>query len=209
MPRLVDKPRITRPLGPTVRRVVDCLYAGGVILLPTDTVLGLAALPMNTAAVAKLYRLKNRPSERRLPVMVASTDQLPILGVDVTPAAKRLLTSRYVPGPLTIALGFAGSKPSWLSERDEVAVRIPADPLLLSILREAGPMFVTSANCHGNPTPQTTSDAIEQLDGMPDLVIEGHTNDTVPSTLVNCHFDPPTIERIGAISSAEIEMILS
>lgn len=188
--------------------VADCLAKGGVVLLPTDTVLGLAAQPQVTQAVVKLYQLKRRPIERRLPVMVAAASQLDTLGVDVTPAAARLLASRFVPGPLTIALGFSGAKPDWLAGREEVAVRIPADEFLRAVLAITGPLFVTSANAHGAPTPLDTADALEQLDGSPDLVVAGRAGSTVPSTLVNCHLERPIIERAGAVPIDAIEALL-
>lgn len=193
---------------PSIEMVSACLNAGGVILFPTDTVLGLAAAPQQVSAVEKLYRLKRRPPERRLPVMIASIDQLPMLGVDVTPAASRLLTSQYVPGPLTIALGFSDAKPAWLAERDEVAVRIPADPFVLDVLRACGPLFVTSANGHGLTPPRTSDEALEQLDGAPDLVVPGNANTSGPSTLVNCRLDPPVIERVGEIPAEVIERLV-
>lgn len=193
---------------PDASEIAACLLGGGVVLLPTDTVLGLAASPWNADAVAKLYRLKRRPSERRLPVMVAEASQLGVLGVDVKPPAARLLASRFMPGPLTIALGFSSDKPDWLAERDEVAVRIPADERLLAVLRLTGPLFVTSANAHGAPTPLDTGAALLQLDGSPDLVVPGRPGGSTPSTLVNCRVDPPAIERAGAVPAGEIEALL-
>lgn len=193
----------------SAERVVECLEMGGVVLVPTDTVLGLAALPTCNNAISKLYSLKNRPPEMRLPVMVASVDQLEVLSVDVTHSASRLLSSKFVPGPLTIAMGFSGDRPDWLAGRIEVAVRIPNDAYLLNILRMTGPLFVTSANAHGHSTPKSTEEAVLQLNGTPELVVIGRTRDSVPSTLVNCRQFPPVIEREGAVPSWEIEEYLA
>lgn len=188
----------------------DCLLAGGVVLLPTDTVFGLAASPRHPEAVEKLFRLKRRPSERRLPVMVASVGQIGELGVDVSASAMKLLTSKYVPGALSVAMGFRSeSKPGWLAGRDEIAIRIPGDELLLAVLRTTGPLFVTSANAHGRATPAQIAEVLAQLDGTPDFVIHGSTGGGTPSTLVNCRLDPPVIEREGAVSKAAIMEIIS
>jgi L-threonylcarbamoyladenylate synthase len=186
----------------SIDRIVDCLLAGGVVLLPTDTVYGLAACPGNEAAVKKIFDLKSRPATFNLPVMVASVNDLKDFGVDLHPAAIRLFSSAFVPGDLTIVLGF---KPepllSWLSGRHECAIRIPNDERLLEILRKTGPLLVTSANRHGTPTtPNNVADILSELNGTPDLVVDGGIVENIPSTIVNCHVDPPAIERTGRIS---------
>ena len=186
---------------PTDAEVARCLRDGGVVLTPTDTVYGLAIAPGRQAALETLFRLKNRPPERMLPVMIASADDVTALGVAISPAAHKLLHSPYVPGALTIAFGFAdGPRPIWLDGREEVAVRIPNHARMLSILRETGPLLVTSANASGQPTPSETAAILAQLHGAPDLVIEGGTIGVAPSTLVNCRRNPPVIEREGVIT---------
>lgn len=185
------------------------LTRGGIVLLPTDTVFGLAVDPSQPAAVERLFRLKRRPVERRLPVMVAEVSQLGALGVEISEAASKLLKSRYVPGPLTIAMGFKdGHRPGWLQSRDELAVRIPDDAALLSVLRITGPLYVTSANAHGLASPDEISAILAQLDGDPDLVVEGRPGGGSPSTLVNCRLRPPVIERVGAVPEREIRELL-
>ena len=84
-------------------RIVEALRAGGVVLLPTDTVLGLATLPHMQAGVDRLYALKDRPRAKALPIMVAAPAQLADLGVILTPAIEQALASPFVPGALTIA----------------------------------------------------------------------------------------------------------
>ena len=186
-----------------------CLRRGGVVLVPTDTVYGLAALPSETAAVERVFELKQRPLERRLPLMISSPDQLLGIGANITPAAARLFKSKYVPGPLTIAVGFLSTAmPTWLAGRDEVAVRIPDDDFLLTVLGLTGPLFVTSANAHGQSSPATVDEALHQLNGVPDLVVDGEVKGSVPSTLVNCRVDPPVVERVGRIAEAQIRELL-
>lgn len=193
-----------------IHEATTCLLAGGVVLLPTDTVFGLAASPRHPGAVERVFRLKHRPTERRLPVLVASTDELESLGVDITPPAAKLLASRFVPGPLSIALGFLeGKKATWLAARDEVAIRIPGDATLLAILQATGPLFVTSANAHGKETPDTVEGVLSQLNGTPDFVLAGAPGGQQPSTLVNCRVSPPSIEREGAVSKEQISEVLA
>ena len=188
--------------------IADCLRRGGIVLLPTDTVYGLAVLPSNPAAVERLFQLKRRARSRQLPVMIAAQDQLATLGVTVSEAARRVLRSPLVPGAITLVMGFAGAPPPWLAGREEVAIRIPDDARLLAVLRLTGPLFVTSANTHGAATPESLRDALAQLDGAPDLAIDGGIIGTVPSTLLNCRRDPPVVEREGAIATATLMALL-
>ena len=188
-----------------VPRIVQALRVGGVVLLPTDTVLGLATLPTMPAGVDRLYALKDRPRAKALPIMVATSAQLVDLGVILTPAIEQALASPFVPGALTIAAEIdPKTRPDWLADRREIAFRIPDAPLLLELLRQVGPLLVTSANRAGHPTPATTSEVLAQLMGSPDWVVEGPAGADVASTLINCTRSPAVIERLGAISQAQL-----
>ena len=190
------------------RRIADILLGGGVAVLPTDTVYGLAASPTQPLAVARVFALKRRPATRDLPVMVASRSQIEALGARIPPAAELLLRSGLAPGPLTLVLPLA-SPPAWLEGREEVAVRIPDHALMLEVLALAGPLLVTSANTHGTPTERSLAEVLAQLDGAPDVSVDGGMLGEIPSTLVNCRAHPPVIEREGAIAAVRIWEILS
>jgi L-threonylcarbamoyladenylate synthase len=190
--------------------IVKCLENGGVVLLPTDTVYGLAVSPNFDESIDRLFALKRRPRNVNLPIMVASDAELEPLGFEVNESARRLLRSPLIPGSLTLAMGFSSDyRPAWLEGREEAAVRIPNDERLLSVLRKTGPLLVTSANAHSADTPDNIADILAQLDGAPDLSIDGGTLRTTASTLVNCRIDPPAIERIGVVPEAEVLKYLS
>ncbi len=194
-----------------IDKIIKVLEDGGVILIATDTVYGLAALPTNKKAVAKIYKLKNRPGEMFLPVMVADVADLENLGLDINDNARKLFDSNLVPGAITFVLGFKNEelKPYWLKEREEIASRIPDNKLLLAVLKKTGPLLVTSANRHGQPhTPNKVSDILTELNGSPDLIIEDGEGKEVPSTIINCRYDSPIIERNGLISTNTINKIL-
>ena len=147
-----------------------------------------------------------------LPVMVANVYDLERLGLDVNPTARKIFESDLSPGAVTFVLGFkeAAIKPDWLATRDEIATRIPNHALLLSVLREAGPLLVTSANRHGLPVTQAkVADILAELNGTPDLVVEDGEGKETPSTIINCRFDPPVIERCGLISESVIHKLLN
>lgn len=193
-------------MEPTVQEIAHCLQSGGVILIPTDTVYGLAVSPAFPDAVKRLFALKNRPDTVNLPIMVADRDAVEALGLDINERAGRLFESSFIPGPLTLVMGFCDQPAvQWLADREEVALRIPDDPRLLAVLREAGPLLVTSANRHGSPTPETCAEILAQLDGQPDMALDGGHLKTVPSTLVNCRHDPPVIEREGVVAIDELQ----
>ncbi|TNE68316.1 MAG: threonylcarbamoyl-AMP synthase [Rhodobacteraceae bacterium] len=195
---------------PSAEQIAEVLGQGGVVLLPTDTVLGLAASPAFPEAVDKIYTLKQRPRQKNLPIMVADADQIFELGADVSFEAAKLLASPYVPGALTLILPVDAQRaPTWLDGRSEIAVRIPDNDLLLNALRLAGPLMVTSANRSGAETPATTDDALAQLHGAPDLTVPGKGAAPAPSTIVNCTVTPVEIERHGVVSPAEIAEILA
>jgi len=194
----------------TIETIVSCLQTGGVVLLPTDTVYGLAVSPNFDESIDRLFALKRRPRNVNLPIMVASDGELEALGFEVSESARRLLCSPLIPGSLTLAMGFSSDyRPAWLTGRDEAAVRIPNDERLLSVLRETGPLLVTSANAHSAETPDNVAEILAQLDGAPDLAIDGGTLRTTASTLVNCRIDPPVIERAGVVPETEVLKYLS
>jgi L-threonylcarbamoyladenylate synthase len=190
-------------------RAAACLLAGGVVLLPTDTVYGLAVHPDHDESVTRLFAMKGRPRSVNLPVMISSVDDILALGGVVNQPAELLLQSKYVPGPLTLAIGVSEAKLApWLRGRDEFAVRMPDDERLLAIIKMTGPLLVTSANMHAEQVRESVPDILSTLVSEPDLVIDDGNRDTVPSTLVNCHAVPPVVQRVGAVPAEEIEAIL-
>ncbi len=198
------------------------LLGGRVVVVPTDTVYGLAALPTSDAAVRSVYRIKQRPRELLLPVLAARIEDVRGLGVKVTAAAEAFAAGWW-PGPLTMAFGFdeGAARPDWLATRTEVAVRVPDHELLRRILARTGPLFVTSANPHGAPTPVTASAVVAALRGSPEaahavaLVVDGGRLTEVPSTLVNVNVnvagagDRPVVEREGAVPTSALEAVLA
>jgi L-threonylcarbamoyladenylate synthase len=191
-----------------VARAAACLLAGGVVLLPTDTVYGLAVHPEHDDAISRLFAMKGRPRSVNLPVMISSRDDITRLGGVVSRAADLLLESKYVPGPLTLAVGVSPADLApWLRGRDEFAVRMPDDERLLAILNQTGPLLVTSANLHAAQVQESVPAILGTLVSEPDLVIDDGNRATVPSTLVNCRLVPPVVERVGAVPAEEIEAI--
>lgn len=206
----MSKVETVKPDAAGTRLVVEVLTSGGVAVVPTDTVYGLAARPTDPVAVRAVFRAKGRPEAMHLPVLAASVAQVRSLGVDFTPDADALARAWW-PGPLTLAFGFeqGAARPAWLTGREEVAVRIPAHEFLRALLLETGVLLVTSANPHGAPTPLTAHDVSQRLGGDVAVVVDGGTLTEVPSTLVNVHAGEAVVEREGAISRAEVASTLA
>jgi L-threonylcarbamoyladenylate synthase len=192
------------------RAAAETLQRGGIVVVPTDTVYGLAARPEDADAVGAVYRAKGRPGGMHLPVLAASLGQVRALGVDVTEAAAAL-AARWWPGPLTLAFGFdtGSERADWLAGRDEVAVRIPDHPFLLDLLRATGVLLVTSANRHGAPTARVAGEVAATLGDAVDLIVDGGELTEVPSTLVNVRGERAVVERAGVIARSEIEAALA
>ncbi|HIP22486.1 MAG TPA: threonylcarbamoyl-AMP synthase [Rhodobacteraceae bacterium] len=186
--------------------VAKIILGGGVALLPTDTVYGLMASPQHPAAIAKIFALKNRPTAKNLPILVADSAQISALGVQLDSRIKALLASRFIPGALTMVLPLA-KPPSWLSERQEIAVRIPNDAALRALLKGTGPLLATSANASGRETPPDVPSILAQLSGTPDIVIDGGPRQSQPSTLIDCQTSPYSVLRRGALSDADLKEI--
>jgi L-threonylcarbamoyladenylate synthase len=199
---LVDHPDAVTTASSTLR-------AGELVIIPTDTVYGLAALPEDAGAAQRIYLAKDRPPEVHLPVLAGSLDQVRQLGVDVSGAAERL-AGRWWPGPLTMVFGFSSrtARPPWLAGRQEVAVRIPQHSYLLALLQRTGVLLVTSANRHGSATPSSAAEAAASLATPVSLVIDGGPLDGTPSTLVNLRRGGAIVERQGAISGDAIRAAL-
>ena len=197
--------RVVRADSEGERIAADWLRGGGVAVLPTDTVYGLAARPADGDAVQAVYRMKGRPEGMHLPVLAASVAHVRALGVAFTPGAETL-ARHWWPGPLTLAFGFAPQldRPAWLDGRAEVAVRIPDHDFLRALLERTGVLVVTSANPHGAPTPRTAHDVGARLGSAVDLVVDGGELHDVPSTLVNVNGLVPSVEREGALARSAI-----
>lgn len=186
-------------------RAADILNEGGVVVFPTDTVYGVAALARHTAAIEQLYRAKKRSPHLPLPVMVATPSQVDAVARSL-PGSWRLAAA-FWPGPLTLVLPKRDALLAIVTAGGgTVALRIPAHNLALQLLRLVDePLAVTSANLSGHAPALTANAALAQLHGRVDAVVDGGAAPGgQPSTIVDLTLDPPQILRCGPISEAQI-----
>ena len=188
----------------SIQRSLEVLSQGGIVAFPTDTVYGLGALAFNGQAVESIYRAKDRPVEKAIPVLIAETSDLEKVSSGMTDDVRRL-ASRFWPGPLTIIVPKHPSLPESVSATGTVGVRVPDHPVAQALLRSTGPLAVTSANRSGQPSPSTAQEVFEQLKGHIRLIVDGgRTPGGVPSTLVDCTGSEIQVLREGPISLAQI-----
>ncbi|MEO6789746.1 MAG: L-threonylcarbamoyladenylate synthase [Ornithinibacter sp.] len=178
---------------------------GLLVVLPTDTLYGIGADAFSADAVRDLLEAKGRGSNMPPPVLVPDARTVDGLATEV-PDYARALIAAFWPGPLTLVLR---SQPSlvWdLGEtRGTVALRMPDDPIALALLREVGPMAVSSANRTGHPASRTVLDAASQLGASVEFYLDGGpVTGGLASTIVDCTREEPVILRRGALSDEDV-----
>ena len=195
MAEVLDITDLTAPI-----RAAAVLLAGGIVVLPTDTVYGLAANAADPAATRLLFERKGRGEDTPLAVLCADAEQAFSLAGPAVAAGAHDLARRHWPGPLTLVvprrpgLDWALGTPA-----ETVGVRCPDHDFVRSIARAVGPIATTSANRHGVPTPPDAADAAAGLIGPVDLVIDGGTLAGTPSTVVDVTSDRLRVLRAGTI----------
>jgi len=173
---------------------------GELVLLPTDTVYGVAADAFTPAAVTGLLAAKNRGRAMPVPVLIGEASTLAGLVVNLPPVANDLATA-FWPGGLTLVLEHAPSLAWDLGDAEgTVAVRLPHDDVARELLRRTGPLAVSSANRSGRPAATTAQEAVDQLGEHTDLILDGGPRPgSAPSTIVDCPAPTPRVLRFGAI----------
>lgn len=228
MPVVTLDARGAAPPAAAIAAAADTLRGGGVVVLPTDTVYGLAALPTVPGATDRVFSLKGRAADVPLAVLCASSAQALALADEAALTAEaRRMAERLWPGPLTVVLrrraglGYALGRPE-----DTVGLRCPAHALVQAVAREVGPIATTSANRHGRPTPPTAPEAATALglagagdaagcaagDATGDaagheagaLVLDGGPCAGTPSTVVDATTGEWRLLREGALSLADL-----
>jgi L-threonylcarbamoyladenylate synthase len=200
----------TLPSAAAAQPAAECLAAGGLVAFPTETVYGLGADGTNGKAIARLYAAKGRPSFNPLIAHLPTLEAAQRIAVFNEIALK--LARAFWPGPLTLVLPKAPGCPVAdlaTAGLDTVAVRVPAHPTALAILKALGaPIVAPSANRSGHVSPTTAAHVLHDLDGRIDLIVDGGpVNVGVESTIVGC-IGAPILLRPGGTPRADIEAVL-
>ncbi len=155
-----------------IRLAKKVIQNGGSIVIPTDTLYGIACDPRNTSALNNVYIAKERPTSKAIPLLVGGMEQLRKVVRVIDPRVLRI-AHVFWPGALTLVLEKQLDLPKELTPYSGVAVRMPDHPFTISLLQKTGPLAVSSANISGMPNPRNVEGVLEQLDGRVDLVLDG------------------------------------
>ncbi len=181
-----------------VARCVDVLVRGGVAVVPTDTVYGLACGISHPAAIKKIYQLKNLDPKKELALLIPDLQTAGRYARGISTPIFRMM-KRVLPGPYTFIFKSSHEVPKlMLRKRKTIGIRMPANPIVHAILADLGePLISTSAR---TPDDDFISDPLTLDDiygSRVDLVIDGGPLDPEPSTIVDFSEDPPELVRVG------------
>ncbi len=201
------------PINPEVDRIrmaAELVKRGEIVAFPTETVYGLGGDAYNPEAAKKVFLAKNRPMDNPLIVHISDQDQLFDVAEDV-PDNVMEISQTIWPGPLTFILKKTERVPKETTGGlDTVAVRMPAHPIALMLIRESGvPIAAPSANTATKPSPTNAEHVKQDMEGRIPMIIDG--GDTffgVESTIVNMTVSPPALLRPGPFTLEELEKLL-
>jgi L-threonylcarbamoyladenylate synthase len=194
----------------TLDHITQVLEAGQLVVLPTDTVYGLAAALKCPEAVARIYEVKRRPPERPIALLVDRIEDVETVAAEISPIAKRLM-EKFWPGGLTIALPRRPEIPDIVTAGGPtVAVRLPNHPVPRALIRRLrAPLPTTSANRSGNPSPLTARQALVEIGADVAAILDGGPSPGgVESTVIDLTASQPRITRVGAVTVEALEEAL-
>ncbi|MDR2502632.1 MAG: threonylcarbamoyl-AMP synthase [Oscillospiraceae bacterium] len=189
----------------TIAEAAKIIKDGGLCVIPTETVYGIACRADSPEAAARLFALKNRPPEKQISLLIPGESWIFRLAQEA-PGVRRLAKD-FMPGALTLVL--KSRRGAWL-ESDTVGLRVPDHPIALALLRECGaPLACTSANSSGQPAPRAFSEAAAFAAAVGVGILDGGgTSGGVESTVLDMTVSPPKILRRGAVSKARLSRSL-
>jgi L-threonylcarbamoyladenylate synthase len=197
------------PQPERIARAAAVLRAGGLVAFPTETVYGLGANALDAAAVQRIFAAKGRPANNPLIVHVAGTAEVGQVAAEWPGPAARL-AERFWPGPLTLVLPRKAAVPDAVTAGGAtVAVRMPAHPVALALLRAAGvPVAAPSANRSSQLSPTRAGHVLRDLEGRIDLVLDGGPCPGGIESTVLSLAPAPRLLRPGLVGLAELEEVL-
>ena len=208
---MTPAPATPDPDPPEVADAARALAAGRLVILPTETVYGLAADAANPDAVAAIFEAKGRP--RFNPLIAHVADLAAARRIAVLDHRAEQLAAAFWPGPLTLVLPLrdgAGVCDLARAGLDTVAVRVPAHPVIRAVLQAfGGAVAAPSANRSGRPSPTTLADAVSETGAAAALALDGGACDVgVESTVIGLLEGPPQWLRAGGLERARIEALI-
>ncbi|MCV7280505.1 threonylcarbamoyl-AMP synthase [Mycolicibacterium flavescens] len=192
-----------------IASAISALKGGRLVVLPTDTVYGVGADAFDSDAVASLLAAKGRGRDMPVPVLVGSWHTIEGLVYNVPQSARELIRA-FWPGALSLVVRQAPSLQWDLGDaHGTVMLRMPLHPVAIELLREVGPMAVSSANISGRPAAVTAAEAREQLGDLVEVYLDaGPSQQQAASTIVDLTGAHPRVLRQGPITAAAVADVL-
>ena len=193
-----------------IASAVSAVKGGRLVVLPTDTVYGIGADAFDSAAVAALLSAKGRGRNMPVPVLVGSWHTIEGLVYTVPDVARDLIRA-FWPGALSLVVQQAPSLQWDLGDAaGTVMLRMPLHPVAIEVLREVGPMAVSSANISGRTAAVTAQDARDQLGDLVAVYLDGGpSQQQAASTIVDLTGEQPRILRAGPVAAEAIAEVLA
>ena len=192
-----------------IETAISAVKSGRLVVMPTDTVYGIGADAFDSAAVAALLSAKGRGRDMPVGVLVGSWHTIDGLVYSVPPAARELIRA-FWPGALSLVVRQAPSLQWDLGDANStVMLRMPLHPVAIELLREVGPMAVSSANVSGRPAAVTAAEARDQLGDLVGVYLEAGTSaNQAASTIVDLTSSQPRVLREGPVTVARVAEVL-
>lgn len=200
---------ILTPTPEAIQTAARTIRQGGVVVIPTETVYGIACDALNKDAVMRVFEVKGRPSDNPLIVHISEWDMLDMVAQDIPPLAKKF-AEKYWPGPLTLVLPKRPEVPlETTGGLNSVAVRMPRHRVALDVIRQAErPIAAPSANVFMALSPTRAQDIDPEILVEVDVILDGGPCEVgLESTVLDLTDDTPRILRPGAITRADIQAI--
>lgn len=182
-----------------IRRIVEVLRNGGVIVLPTDTLYAFCCDIFNTSAVERIIKMKNKDMRRsNLSFICHEISQISEYA-KMDDTAFHLIKKNF-PGPFTFILNGSASLPKLFKNKKTVGIRMPANKIVMEIVKELGNPLMTSSMFYNEDTEYMTVPELinEKYGKQVDMVVDGGEGNSIPSTIIDCTGDIPEIVREGA-----------
>jgi L-threonylcarbamoyladenylate synthase len=210
-PSIIRKVNADNPEPGIIKEAADLIRQGGVVAFPTRCLYGLGAAALDSAALDRVIRIKQRPADNPILVLIDSRQWLKDLVIHVSPASEALMQA-FWPGRLTLVFEAHKTLSRQLTaDSKKIGVRIPGHAVAVALVKKVGsPITGTSANISGHPGCHRVPDLDPHIIKQVDMTLDGGTLESgVGSTVIDITEDPPRILREGQVGADEIRGCLT
>lgn len=193
-----------------IKEVANIIKAGGIVIIPTDTVYGIAADALNEKAVKKIYEIKKRKTSNPCSILVSNIDMIKKVVKDISSKEEKIINN-FFPGPITLVIKKNGEIPDVVtSGLDTIGIRMPNDEFLLKVIDIIGkPIVATSLNVAGEKSKTSIENISDEILNNIDCIVDnGKTKIGLASTVVRLDEKEIKIIREGPITKEMIQNAL-